>query len=155
MCSSKLTASQEQVVALRTLPNQLQAAQQELAEIKARALAEEKRLQKRVEELVAELASVRDKANTLLAQRDARVMDVEGKLERAQADQKQMESKLQSVQQDKAKALADKSEVEGQLAAEGAAKQEMQKELQTLRDALERSSIQVFCCLSVYGLLDV
>ncbi len=137
--AGKLSKAQDQVVSLRALPVRLEAAMQDVLLVRRSADAEEKRLQTRIDELVRELAETKDKANTLLGERDAKLVDADSRVSVAQQDKKRTDGQMATLQSEIQQHLATISDLEQQISVCDAAHRRTQSSLDNSEAALSKA----------------
>ena len=137
--AGKVSKAQDEVVSLRALPVRLDAALQDVLLVRRSADAEEKRLQTRIDELVRELAETKDKANTLLGERDAKLVDADSRVSVAQQDKKRTDGQIATLQGEIQQHLATISDLEQQISVGHAAHKTAQSSLSNSEAALSKA----------------
>mmetsp|Transcript_38753 Transcript_38753/g.56966 ORF Transcript_38753/g.56966 Transcript_38753/m.56966 type:complete len:1339 (+) Transcript_38753:658-4674(+) len=141
--SSKLTKAQDELIALRALPSRLEAASHECCKVRSRAEDERKQLQGRVDSLTEQLAGVREKANTLLTARDAKLVESNNKFDNALQDKQQIDAMLRTSQHDLQHQLTQISDLEKQTIKIECEKKTLQLQVQDVQTALEKALEQI------------
>jgi chromosome segregation ATPase len=135
---SKVSKAQDEVVSLRALPGRLAAALQDASHLRHSSDTQEKWLQARIDELVQEIADTKGKANTLLGERDAKIVEVESRASVALQEKKRTDSKLATLQGVVQQHLAAISDLEHQISERDALQKIVQGSLSNVEEALNK-----------------